>query len=180
MSRLALVEAYDEAWRTFSWSGAVSLMRCKTCWTWHQGTTARRWYSPLYLMHIYSRALPCRVLVRALSTGQPHSLSAGGGVLRLEASQYPSTGNRNHEICCEFLRKNTSRSDKLDDRLVIWKWKTGIPSCKHGMSPPQISIGRTQLICERLTAQPVRVGSWFDPVFLFLNDRHLVIPSASS
>ena len=45
------------------------------------------------------------------------------------------------------------------------------------MSPPQSSIVRTHLIyCENLIEQPIRVGSWFDPVFSFL-DRHFVVPS---
>jgi len=77
-------------------------------------------------MCIYSRALPCSVLVRALSTGRPHTLSANGGVLRLEASQYPSSGCSKHEISGDFLGMTTWRGDKWDDRLLIWNWKTGV------------------------------------------------------
>ena len=70
------------------------------------------------------------------------------------------------------------RSDDLDDRLSIGNWKTGILLVNMVRAfPPQISIGRTTLICERLIAQPIRAGSWFDPVVSFLDNRHFVIPS---
>jgi hypothetical protein len=64
--------------------------------------------------------------VRALSTGQPHALSANEGVLRLEASQCPSQWNSKHEICGDFLGMVAWRRDRLDDRLLIWNWKTGV------------------------------------------------------
>ena len=44
----------------------------------------------LSLVHVYSSTLPCSGLVRALSTGQSRSLSANGGVLRLESFPNPS------------------------------------------------------------------------------------------
>jgi len=170
LSRLELVEAYEEAWRKFSWSEhltlrsplplwrgprvahlrgrwrsfslsgsfrqpsvgfqiaiggststlscwTLSLMRRKTCWPWRQCTTSRRWYSP-FISHAHIlTGLPCSVLVRTLPTGR---------VLRLEASQYPSTGNRKHEICSDVLDMITWRGDKLDDRLLVWNWKTSI------------------------------------------------------
>src|SRR5260221_11635873 len=131
-------------------------------------------------MRIYPPALPCSVLVRTLSTGQPHSLSANGGVLRLEAPQYLSTGNSKHEISGDFLGMITWRSDKLDDRLLIWNWKTGVLLVSMVRSPPHKALleKKTHLTCvKNLISQPIRVGSWFDPVFSFLDDRHFVIPS---
>ena len=80
----------------------------------------------LSLTRIYSPEVPCSVLVRALSTGQPHPLSANEGILHLESSQNPSTGNSKHEICGDFLGMIAWRGDKWDDRLLIWNWKTGI------------------------------------------------------
>jgi len=35
-------------------------------------------------------------------------------------------GNSKHEICGDLLGMITWRSDKLDDRLLIWNWKTGV------------------------------------------------------
>ena len=90
---------------------------CKMCLPWRQGTTARHWYSP-FIPHAHIlTGLPHSVLVHTQPTGR---------VLHLEASQYPSTGNSKHKICSDFLGMITQRGDKLDDRLFVWNWKTGI------------------------------------------------------
>ena len=70
----------------------------------------------------------------SLSIGQPHPLSANGGVLYLDPSRYPSLGNSNHEISGDFLGMITESSKVLDDRLFIWNWKTGIIHVKMVLS----------------------------------------------
>jgi len=80
----------------------------------------------LFLMCVCSRVSPHSILLLALSTGQPHPLSANGGVLYLESSRRPTLGNSKHEISGDFLGMITHSSDVLDDRLFIWNWKTGI------------------------------------------------------
>ena len=109
-------------------------------------------------MCIYSRVLTCSVLVRALSTGQPHSLSANGGVLHLEPSQYPFFGSSKREISGDFLGIITWRSDEFDNRLLIWDWKTGV---LH-VNMPLVRVPST----ERMA---------FGGTFAFLDDRHFVI-----
>jgi len=44
----------------------------------------------------------------------------------LEISQYTSTGNSKHEIYGDLLGMVTWRSDKLDDHMIIWNWKTAV------------------------------------------------------
>ena len=73
-----------------------------------------------------SRFSTYRIFLFALSTGQPHPLSANEGVLCLEPSRRHSLGNSKHEISGDFLGMITQRSDVFDDRLFIWNWKTGI------------------------------------------------------
>ena len=82
-------------------------------------------------------------------------------------------GNSKYEICGNFLGMITRRRDKLDGGLL----KDRRPSRKHGTSPPQSSIGRTHLIYEHLIVQPIRVESWFDPAFSFLDYCRVMIPS---
>ena len=77
------------------------------------------------LLCVCSRLSPHRIFLVALSTGQPHPLSANGGVLYLESSRRPSLGNSKHEISGDFLGMITQSSDVFDDRLFIWNWKTG-------------------------------------------------------
>jgi len=78
------------------------------------------------LLAVVAKHDPQNVLVCALSTGQPHPLSANGGVLRLERPRSPSSGNSKHEVCGDLLGMMTWSSDALDDRLLIWNWKTGV------------------------------------------------------
>src|SRR6266566_4602986 len=102
-------------------------MRRKTCWWQCQGMIARSWCPHyLFVMCVCSRVSPHSVLVFALSTGQPHPLSANGGVLYLGPSRRHFLGNSKHETSGDFLGMITQSSDVLDDRLFIWNWKTGI------------------------------------------------------
>ena len=81
-------------------------------------------------MYVYSRVSSYSIFLFALSTGQPHPLSANGGVLHLEPSRRPSLGNSKHELSGDFLGMITQSSDVFDDRLFIWNWKTGIVHVK--------------------------------------------------
>jgi hypothetical protein len=96
--------------------------------------------SRAYTHHV---SLPCSLYVRALSTGQPHALSANEGVLRLEPSHIPAPGNSKHEICGDFLGIITWRSDKRGyDSLLIWNWKTGVLHVNMVRAPPHRSSHR--------------------------------------
>jgi len=190
VNRLELVEAYEEAWRTFSWSKHLTLdlppphqapyvsggtlvlpiydiggvvrsfvvqsipsplrgvperhsridfdfvVRCfivdgtqdlLAVVPRHDGAPMR-FVSSLSLSCAYTHesSLPCSVLVRALSTGRPHPLSANGGILHSEASQYPFSGCSKHEISGDFLGMITFRNEEPEYRLLIWDWKTGV------------------------------------------------------
>ncbi|KAF8467487.1 hypothetical protein DFH94DRAFT_296796 [Russula ochroleuca] len=76
------------------------------------------------LMVVQSRDLN-NVLVRQLSTGRPHPLSANGGVLHVDQPLRPSLGNSKHEISGDFLGMITKNYKSFDYRLLIWNWKTG-------------------------------------------------------
>jgi hypothetical protein len=88
-------------------------------------------------MGICSWVSPYSIFLFALSTGQPHPLSANGGVLYLEPSRRPSMGNSKHEISGDFLGMITQSSDVFDDRLFIWNWKTGIIHVKMVLFFPE-------------------------------------------
>jgi hypothetical protein len=182
------VKAYDEAWRTFSWSeyfilelpypheapyvsgdtlvlpvhemrGVIRSFIMHSISSPLRGVSGRQWridfdffvepfaidatqdllmavprhdskklvvLVTLFLMCVCSRVSPHSILLLALSTGQPHPLSANGGVLYLESSRRPTLGNSKHEISGDFLGMIMHSSDVLDDRLFIWNWKTGI------------------------------------------------------
>ena len=186
-SRLELVEAYDEAWRTFSWrdylmielpfphqapyvsgdtlvlpiygmSRLISSFVMQSIPSPLRGVQGRQWqidfdffvdpfiidatqdllivvprhdtqksvYS-VFLLYVHLLTyIPYSVFVCALSTGQPHPLSDNEGVLHLEPCRSPARGNSKHEISGDFLGMITESRNALDDRLVIWNWKTGI------------------------------------------------------
>jgi len=201
-SRLERVKAYDEAWRTFSWSehlmlelpyphqapyvsgdtlvlpvhemrGVIRSFIMQSIPSPLRGVSGRQWridfdffVEPFVidatqdLLVAVPRHDSKNIFLVALSTGQPHPLSANGGVLYLEPSRRPSMGNSKHEISGDFLGMITQSSDVFDDRLFIWNWKTGII----------------------LVKMPIRVGSHheLEVVFSFLDDRHFVIPSVPS
>ena len=83
------------------------------------------------LMRIYSSELPCSIIVRGLSTGQPHSFSFNEGVLRLEAPQYPA-----------------NREQKTRDLRQIYR--------HDDLERPQIGWPSVSLELEELMAQPIR------------------------
>ena len=76
-----------------------------------------------------------------------------------------------------FSRHDHLERRQVGRRSINLELEDRHPSRKHGTSPPQSSIGRTHLICEHLVVQPIRVGSWFDPVFSILDDRRFMNPS---
>jgi hypothetical protein len=88
-------------------------------------------------MFVCSRVPPHSIFLFALSTGQPHPHSANGGVLYLGPSRRPSLGNSKHEISGDFLGMITRSNDVLDDRLLIWNWKTGIIHVKKVLFVPE-------------------------------------------
>jgi len=64
--------------------------------------------------------------------------------------------NSKYDICNDVLGMITWRSDRLDDRLLIWNWKMGTPLVNMVRAlPPHISIGRIHLIYEYLIVQPI-------------------------
>ena len=187
-SRLELVEAYDEAWRTFAWRdyivvelpypyqapyvsgdtlllpvqgmrGVVMSFVMQSIPSPLRGVPGRQWQidfdyfvDPFVIdatqdllavvprhdakrlvvpvsspsCALCSWAHPYSILLLALSTGQPHPHSANGGVLHFEPSRCPALGNSKHEISGDFLGMITHGITALDDRLVIWNWKTGV------------------------------------------------------
>lgn len=199
-SRLERVKAYDEAWRTFSWSEHLVLelpyphqapyvfgntlvlpihetrrmirsFIMQSIPSPLRGASGRQWriefdffVDPFVidatqdLLVVVPKHDTRNIFLCALSTGQPHPLSAKGGLLYLESSRHPFQGNSKHEISGNFLGMITHSSEVFDDRLFIWNWKTGIIHVK----------------------MPIRVGSHHEVVFSFLDDRHFVIPSVPS
>src|SRR5258708_378390 len=196
-SRLELVKAYDEAWRTFSWSrhltldlpyphqapyvsgdtlvlpvhdpemkGVIRSFIMQSIPSPLRGVPGRQWridfdfFVKLFVMdatqdllvvlprhdtkksvsslsirlpHVYRLTRSYSIFLFTLSAGQPHPLSANGGVLYLEQSRRPSLGNSKHEVYGEFFGMVTVSRDALDDRLFIWNWKTGIMHVKMAL-----------------------------------------------
>ncbi|KAH9991077.1 hypothetical protein BJV77DRAFT_1009875 [Russula vinacea] len=195
--RLQLLEDYDEAWRTFSWSqylvldlrtfeapyvsGNTLVIRetrdltrsfiMQSIPSRLRGVPGRQWridfdfWVQIFVLDATQDLLvvvpnhdPNNVLLYQLSTGQPHPLSASGGVLRVEQPRRPCLGISKHEVSGDFLGMITKSYTHFDDRLSIWNWKTGI-----------VYIN-----------MPILVGSYHEAVFSFLDDRHFIIPSIAS
>jgi hypothetical protein len=143
----------------------------------------------LLSLHICSRELlPCSVLMRTLSTGQPHALSANEGVLRLEEFRYVAVGSSKRGIKGDFIGIITCHSKEWDDRLFIWNWKSGALQVNMvrdlSLNSPFFSsiFSREKQFGKEndLIAQPIRVGSLENAVFSFLDDHHFVVPTLQS
>jgi len=80
------------------------------------------------------------VLVCALSTGQPHPLSANGRVFHLEGSRFLSFGKQPGRGLRRLPRVITWRISSPGTFLTIWNWKTGVLHVNTVRDPPQFFI----------------------------------------
>jgi hypothetical protein len=66
----------------------------------------------------------------------------------------------------------------LDDNILIWKWKTSILLINMVRAlPSQSSIGEPTRFVEKTDCAADPGGSQFEPVFSFLDHRHIAAPS---